>query len=119
MGEDYFRYRDQFAQAIDPRLYSIAHLDDLVATGRAQCWFSDNACIVTELRFYPTGARVIHGLVAAGDLQEIVETLIPRAEAWARAARCVLAIIESRAGWQRELKDSGYEPFQVSLAKEL
>lgn len=114
---EYERFRPLFAEALDGRLYNIGYLDSLVLSMRAQCWFTDNAAIVTELKEYPTGARVIHGLVAAGDLGEIVNVLIPRAEEWGRSLGCVLAIIESRPGWGRALKD--YEPFQTAIAKEL
>ena len=114
---DYLRFRDRFAEAMDRRLYTIDHLDHLVLSMRAQAWFSDHAAIVTEIRDYPTGAKVIHGLVAAGDLDEIVGELIPRAEAWGRSLGCVMAVIESRQGWRRALK--GYEPHQMALRKEL
>jgi hypothetical protein len=116
---EYLRFRDQFAEAMDQRLYNIGYLDALVGSMMAQCWFSDNAAIVTEVRKYPAGALVIHGLVAAGDLGEIVEILIPRAEAWGKLAGCDLAIIESRPGWARTLKEHGYEPHQQALRKDL
>lgn len=116
---DYFRFRDQFAEAMDGRLYTIDYLDDLVFSGRAQVWFGDDSAMVTEIRTYPTGARVIHGLVAAGSLSEIVKDLIPRAEGWGRMIGCIGAIIESREGWGRVLRKDGWEPFQQSLWKEL
>jgi len=116
---DYARWRDEFAGAMDERLYPIAHLDALLVSMRAQAWFGDGAAIVTELSEYPGGARVIHGLVAAGELNEITETLIPKAEEWARSIGCVLAIIESRPGWARALRSSGYENHQIMLRKEL
>ena len=56
---DYPRFRPLFAEALDRRLYTIEHLDRLVFSGRAQIWFGDAAAIVTEVRTYPTGARVI------------------------------------------------------------
>jgi hypothetical protein len=117
--DDYARFRPLFAEALDPRLYAIEHLDGLLQSGRAQFWLGEDAAIVTEIRSYPTGARVIHGLVAAGDLDEIVDVLIPRAEGWARSFGCVLAIIESRPGWARALKARGYEPHQMALRKAL
>ena len=115
----YARFRPLFAEALDPRLYTIDYLDRLLASGRAQLWAGDGAAIVTEVRDYPAGGRVLHGLVAAGALEEIVETLVPRAEAWGRAVGCVLAIVESRPGWARTLKAHGYAPHQVALRKEL
>jgi hypothetical protein len=102
---------------MDERLFNLAYLDDLVLSFRAQAWYGDNAAMVTEIRTYPTGAMVIHGLVAAGSLEEIRDVLIPRAEAWARSIGCIMAIIESRPGWARALKD--YEPHQLAVRKEL
>lgn len=113
------RWRAEFARALDPRLYAIEHLDALILSGRAQIWFGHDAAIVTEVREYPTGARVVHGLVAAGDLEEIVGELIPRAEAWGKAMGCLLAIVESRSGWVRKLKSAGYRIHQTSLRKAL
>jgi hypothetical protein len=113
----YALWREAFAEAFDPRLYTIGYLDNLVLSMRAQAWYSENAAIVTEVRTYPTGAKVIHGLVAAGDLEEIRDVLIPRAEDWARSIGCIMAIIESRPGWARALKD--YEPHQLAVRKEL
>lgn len=116
---DYLRFRPLFAEAMDQRLYTIDHLDELVLSMRAQVWFGDDAAIVTEIRTYPTGACVIHGVVAAGSLSEIVNVLIPKAEEWGRSIGCVLAIIESRPGWAKALKQYGYEPHQTAVRKEL
>lgn len=116
---DYARFREGFAAALDPDFYPIAYLDELVAIGRGLLWTSPAAAIVAEIKTYPGGAKVIHGLVATGDLEEITGALIPSAEAWAREQGCRFAIIESREGWARQLKSSGYEPHQVSLRKAL
>lgn len=117
---DYARWRDAFAQAMDERLYNIAYLDSLVANMRAQCWFGDNSALVTQLRPFPTGALAIEGIVAAGDKDEIVNVLTPKAERWGKdMAGCQFAMLESREGWEREFRPSGYRRFQVSLIKEL
>jgi hypothetical protein len=111
-------------EAVDGRFYTIDYLDWIVRTGRAQLWPAEAkdgrplAAIVTELRDYP-GCRAIHGLAAAGDLALIAGALIPAAEAWGRARSCAYAIIESRPGWARQLRGSGYEPHQVSIRKRL
>ncbi|MGQ0559870.1 MAG: hypothetical protein ACT4OE_09855 [Sphingosinicella sp.] len=116
---DYARWRSEFARALDERLYGIEYLDTLILSMRAQCWFSDSAALVTEIRDYPAGARAIHALVAAGDAGEIVDILTPRAEAWGRELGCILAVAESRPGWQRALRKRGYEPHQVTVRKDL
>ena len=119
MTPEYARFRPRLAEALDPRLHTIEHLDALLLSGRARIWIGAGAAIVTELRAYPTGATAIHGLVAAGDLGEIVGTLIPKAEAWARSIGCAMAIIESRPGWARALEAQGYAPHQLALRKAL
>ena len=116
---DYGRFRPLFAEAMDRRLHDLPYLDRLLFSGKAQIWFGEEAAIVTEIRDYPTGARVIHGVVAAGGLEEITKVLIPKAEEWARSVGCVLAIVESRPGWARRLERQGYETHQVAVRKAL
>ena len=113
-----YPFRDQFAQAMDERLFCIEFLDSLLQDGKAFAWFSEKAAIVTEIKTYPTGAKVIEGLVAAGDLDEILK-MIERAEAWGKEQGCIMARIESRAGWVRKLKSKGWEVSQTALVKEL
>lgn len=114
----YLRFRDAFGEVMDPRLYTLDWLDAQLLTGQAMFWATDNAAILAELKLYPTGARDIHGLIAAGDLQDIIESLIPQAEQWARGIGCIGAIIESREGWVKALKPSGYNIHQVSVRKD-
>lgn len=116
---DYLRWREQFASALDPRLYPIAYLDALVGTFRAQCFTTDRAAIVTEIKTFPTGARAVAGLIAAGDLTEIETVLIPQAEEWGRLNGCAFGMIDSRPGWAKRMKKHGYRTWQVSLIKEL
>jgi hypothetical protein len=114
----YLRFRAAFAEAIDPRLYRLDWLDRRILSGEALFWRTDRAAIVAELRDYPTGARDLHGLIAAGDIDDIAEMLIPEAEDFARSIGCIGAVIESRPGWARRLREQGYAPHQVALRKE-
>ena len=115
----YARFRPMFGEVIDERYHTLAWLDEQIASGVFRYWQSANAAIVTELRSYPTGAVDLHGIIAAGELSEIVGHLIPQAEDWARRIGCVAAIIESREAWAKLLKTSGYMPHQLALRKEL
>jgi hypothetical protein len=115
----YHLWRPAFEKVMDQRLYTLGWLDSQVWSGRAWFWGNERAGIVTELRHYPTGAIDIHGLIAAGDMAEIRDVLIPLAEEFARTIGCVGAIIESRDGWAKALKKNGYEPFQTAIRKEL
>jgi len=114
----YHKWRGEFEKIMDSRMYNILWLDAQVWSGRAWFWGDSKAGIVAELRHYPTGAFDIHGLVAAGDVAEIRDVLIPQAEAWARSIGALGAIIESREGWAKVLRKSGYEPFQAAVRKE-
>ena len=114
----YLHWRDDFAGAMDPRLYTIDYLDGLILCGAARFWRSEDAAIVAELKAFPTGARAVHGLIAAGD-KDGIKALIPLAEQWGREMGCIGAMIDSRPGWGRELKAAGYRPFQLALWKDL
>lgn len=115
---EYLRFRDAFRAAMDERLYPAEWLDRRVLSGDVLFLSTQDAAIVAEVRTYPSGAQDVHGLVAAGAMDEIVERLIPEAEAWGRAQGCAGAIIESREGWARALRRYGYEPFQTAVRKE-
>lgn len=115
----YCSFRNAFAEVMDERYHTLPWLDEQMLTGKVQFWRSDNAAIITEVRNYPTGATDIHGLIAAGNLEEIVEVLIPQAEEWGREQNCIAAQIESRAGWAKALKSYGYEAHQLTVRKEL
>lgn len=112
-------WRGEFARALDPRLFTIEHLDQILLRGLAQAWFGENACLVTEIRPFPSGAMAICVLIAAGDKEEIAGPLRERAETWAKEGGCSFVIVESREGWGKVLKPFGYDQFQVSLIKEL
>lgn len=114
---DYTAYRTAFESVMDKRFYNIEWLDDLVARGVAMPIIGENAAIVIIIKTYPAGGRAVHGLVAAGDAKEIVESLIPMAEQIGRECGCIVGEIESREGWKRLLKD--YTTYQVTLRKEL
>ena len=115
---EYLRFRPLFAEALDPRLYAIEHLDALVIGGDARFWSNAGGAIIAEIRRYPTGACTVHGLIAAGDLHAIT-ALIPIAEQWGRDCSCIAAVIESRPAWARALRSKGYGTHQVALWKNL
>jgi hypothetical protein len=115
----YRRWRDEFAAALDPRLYSIDWLDDEVLIGTLKLFACEDAAVLTEFRHYPTGAFDLHFMLGAGSLEGLRDMLRPQVEAWAKKEGALGAIVESRAGWQRALMACGYEPHQVSLRKDL
>jgi len=115
----YLDFRPAFLEAMDERYWPADWLDSRVLDGRAQFFRTADAAIVVELRQYPGGAMDVHGLIAAGKQKDIVEVLIPQAEAWGKSQGCIAGVVESRPGWARALKPSGYEISQVTVRKEL
>jgi hypothetical protein len=115
----YLSFRDAFVEVMDERYHTLPWLDQQVLSGKVQFWRSDNAAMITEIRDYPTGSKDIHALIAAGDLDEIIAIITPQAEEWARERGCIAAQVESREGWARALRSSGYQTHQLIVRKEL
>jgi hypothetical protein len=115
----YLAFREQFAQALDPRFFTIAYLDSLVASGEVEVFCTKRSAIVIEIKGYPTGAKVVSGVVAAGDMNEIREKLIPQAEAFGKSLGCEYGMIDSKKGWERAMKPHGYKHFSTAIVKEL
>jgi hypothetical protein len=119
LAKAYAKWRSDFESVMDPALYTINWLDREVWSGRAMFDCTEKSAIVTEWRHYPTGAFDLHGLVAAGDLKDISDTLIPRAVERARLLGASGAIVESREGWAKVLREQGFEPYQTAVRKVL
>jgi hypothetical protein len=114
----YLKWRSAFASAMDMRLYTPEWLDGRILAGRAQFWRSERAAAVTEIRNYPTGAYDVHGLIAAGEVGEVRDRIVPQVEAWARAIGALGIVVESRPGWARALRSAGFEPHQLAVRKD-
>jgi hypothetical protein len=119
VNDSYAEWRGRLASAINTDFYTIAWLDDQVRSGRAFVLANDHAAIAIEFREFPSGNMAVHGLVAAGDLDQIENELIPMAESWGRSVGCKFGLIESTPAWGRIMKKHGYSPFQLSIVKEL
>lgn len=117
--QTYLRFRDEFASVLDPARYTIEWLNGEVWSGRMIVIGNDDACVLCKIETYPTGAMDFHGMLAAGDLETIVEKLIPYALDYGRELGCIGGLIESRAGWVRLLKKSGWNIHQTTLRKVL
>ena len=116
--EAYQHHRDAIAEMLDLERYTIEWIDAQIWSGAFRTFASAGAIIAVEIKAYPTGAAEIHGMFAAGDLQEIL-ALIEQAEAWGRANGCKFASIASRPGWARLLSGKGYDVDQVTIRKVL
>lgn len=115
----YQDWRQAFGAVMDPRLYTLEWLDRQIEDNVFRFTSAPDAALVTEVRIYPTGAFDLHFMVAAGNLDTLVNVLRPEAEAWAKCMGAIGAIVESREGWAKALKAVGYEPYQMTCRKDL
>ncbi|WP_370309306.1 hypothetical protein [Sphingobium abikonense] len=115
---DYLRWRAAFAAILDPRFYTIEWLDGEVWSGRIRLFSSEKSAILCALKPYPTGAIVLEGMAAAGELSDIKPT-IAIAEEWGRSIGCVCAEIASRPGWAKVMREDGYDIHQIAIRKAL
>ena len=113
----YLRFRAEFAAVLDERTHTIEWLDGQVRTGRARVWGDDRACLLTELKHFPTGAFEVHVLIAAGDMKVLVEETIKQVEAWAQEIGALFVTIASREGWAKVMAPHGYEHWQTEIRK--
>lgn len=115
----YLRYREDFAETLDPRTHNIDWLDAQVFAGFIRVWPAHDACLLTSIRQFPTGAFEVHVEIAAGNRETLVGNVIKRVEAWAEEIGALFVTISSREGWARVMKPHGYDVFQVALRKEI
>jgi len=113
----YLRYRQEIADMLDTRFYTIGWLDMQIDCGAFRVLGCDDAVIVFGFERYPTGWFELQGIVAAGCLKSIQTVLIPQAEALAQELGCGSAEIESREGWVKLLQPQGYELHQTKIKK--
>lgn len=114
----YSDWRERFLEAVDQSLYPAAWLDQRVADGSAGLLESESAACLLEINTFPSGAREVHCLVAAGEVGAI-RALAPEAERIGRELGCVRASIASSPAWARIMKSDGYAPHQLLIVKDL
>jgi hypothetical protein len=115
----YQDWRERLATANRDDFYPIHWLDRQVEIGMAVPIIGDASAMVVGVRTYPGGARVGHIKAAAGDMDELITVLGPRAEKWGREHGCTIAMIEGRHGWSRTLRQHGWHHHSVTLLKDL
>lgn len=115
---EYLDWREAFADILDERYYTIDWVDEAFADGRLHLFTGEKSAILVSVKEYPTGAKELHGMLAAGELNQIRST-IAIAENWGRSIGCVSAVIESRAGWMKVMREDGYQLYQTAIRKDL
>lgn len=115
----YLRFRDAFAEVLDSRTHTIEWLDQKVWAGFMRVWGDETACLLTEDKRFPTGAFEVHVMIAAGDMETLVNRTIREVEEWARQRGALFVTIASRKGWEKIMRPHGYGHWQSELRKEV
>lgn len=113
------RWQDHIKRALSfQATHSIEDVEAMVADGDAQLWQGEKSAAVTEIVNFPQ-AKVLHLWLCGGDLREITEVMLPKAEAFARAEGCNRLTTAGRIGWDRVMNKHGFTPVASVCAKDL
>lgn len=103
---------------LDPRKWPLEWVEQRVADGSIAIFENDTAIIGVERRHYPGGLVELHCMFAAGALDGVL-ALTDSVIAAGRQAGCDIAVVSSRVGWARPLKDWGFRVEQQVIVKDL
>ena len=98
------------------RTHDREHIWAGIQSGDLELWPTPNSACVVQITTYPTGLKVLHGLLAGGRLSEIKTTVLAL-ENRARELGCHYAAPQGRIGWLRALP--GYRRAYTVMCKEL
>ncbi len=121
MGSEviYGEWRERLIEALDPRYHNAAWLDDLVWSGRGRVFIGLRSCAIAETVDYPTGAKDVHVVCAAGDAFDARDMIVPQLVAWANDVGALSIRVTSRPAWIRILEPFDFYTYKVDLRKEL
>lgn len=112
-------WKVHIAKALEhQQTHDLADVEAMIDSGEAQLWLGDRSAAVTEIIVYPR-LKVLHLWLCGGDLAEIVETMLPRAEKWAKAKGCSRLTTGGRKGWDRVMSKHGFAPIASVCAKDI
>lgn len=113
------RWQDHIKRALAYQAtHSIEDVERMVDEGDAQLWLGQKSAAVTEIVQFPQ-CKTLHLWLCGGDLREITEEMLPRAEAFARAEGCNRLTTAGRIGWDRVMNKHGFTPVASVCAKDL
>jgi hypothetical protein len=105
------------ALAYTPGTHTYDQLVGMVLQGRLTFWPLERTFMLTEVHTFPN-ARHYHIFLAGGNMEKLVE-MHPDVILLAKALGCDKLTLAGRPGWERALKAHGWNPYLVTLAKEI
>lgn len=97
--------------------HTIEDVEADIAAGEAQFWPGRKAAVVTQITDFPR-FRGLHFWLCGGDLDELTTVMRPYIETWGAERGCQRFTTAGRQGWQRVMKQHGYEPLWNICVKE-
>lgn len=94
------------------------HIIEAIGSGDWTLWTSPGAAATTDFIEWE-GRKALVFVLAGGNLDEILNVGAPAIEAWARENECKTTMLFGRRGWERKMKQTGYEYVATVLAKEI
>ncbi len=90
-----------------------------ICAGSLQLWLArdHSAAMVTEVRTFPTGKRMLHIVVLGGKELDRLRDLLPKIERWAAERGCVKVTAMARRGLAHRLSD--WKATKVSIEKDI
>ena len=98
--------------------HDLSDVEGMIARGEAQLWLGERSAAVTEIVVYPKHS-VLNLWLCGGDLREIVEDMLPKAEEFAKAKGCKKMRTGGRKGWDRVMSGHGFSTVASICEKEL
>ena len=97
--------------------HDFVHIVDGLIEGKFQFWSNEECCVITEVIDYPK-KRVLHIFLAGGKLDHI-RALEEKAVQWAKSIGCSAFTLTGRKGWEKALKNDGWEYAHTSMVKHI
>jgi hypothetical protein len=107
----YERLKPRIAEALGDDGYDLDWLEPRLFAGHTKLWLGEQSALIVEIDAVT--------IAAAGNGQELIETLRPQAEAWGSAVGLSQVLLDGRKGWARKLGPHGYVQRNAGLRKEL
>lgn len=100
------------------RSHAFQDVKALILSGGAHLWSTADGCLVTCFIDYPL-SKTTHIWLCGGDFEQVYTTHAEDIYRWARQHECDQIVVNGRKGWERRLKNRGYEFKAVVLIKEI
>jgi hypothetical protein len=115
MAQEWQRCRTYIEDAVARiSTHTIEDVEHGIATGLYVFWPASKSAAVTEIHVFPR-AKHMHIFLAGGDLDEL-RGMVPMWCSWARFNECSKLTLCGRRGWERALKQQGWDAGLIALS---